>query len=478
MLHLSRSISRLCLVAASVLAAASVSLAQGPAATGTIAPLTAAERSVRDAVLARFRALPVQNGIVLVPLSRIDGVDNVELREGTVAVNGRVVTGGEVRQLLGRDAGPVLELSYLGIDQQRRLLLVGEAGRAEPPPAAAEPQRPEPPAEPASPATAFPERRFRQQVETRVRVGGNISVAADEEVNGPVVAVFGSVTVNGRVRDNVVAVGGDVRLGPTADVRGDVVAVGGSVDRDSSANVSGQISEVSFPPVAIHPKWDFGWNWVPWFDAGPWRVVRLLGSLLRMALFTLLATLILLLAPRAVQRVEWAVTSQPWKSVIVGLLAQLFFVPVLVIVVVVLAVSIIGIPLLVLVPFGVLAFFVALLLGFTGAAMGIARLVQRRFDWSQPGSFPMLIVGLVAVWGTTVLGRLVAFGGGPVSVMAALLLFTGFVVEYAVWTVGLGGALLTRFGRFGTLPVSVPTVPPSAPSTTAADPLADDISRM
>jgi hypothetical protein len=471
--HFSRFVTRLGLVAASALAAASISLAQGPAAPGSAAPLTAAERGVRDAVLSRFRALPVQNGIVLVPLSRVEGVDNIELREGTVAINGRVVTGGEVRQLLGRDAGPVLELSYLGVDQQRRLLVVGEAARTEPPPTVAEPRPPEPP-----PAAGAPERQYRRQAETRVRVGGSVTVPEDEEVNGPVVAVFGSVTVNGRVRDNVVAVGGNVHLGPTADVRGDVVAVGGSVDRDSSASVSGQISEVSFPPINIHPRWHFGWNWVPWIDGGPWRLVSLLGSLLRMALFTLLATLILLVAPRAVQRVEWAVTSQPWKSVIVGLLAQLFFVPVLVIAVIVLAVSIIGIPLLVLVPFGVLAFFVALILGFTGAALGIARLVQRRFDWSEPGTFSMLIVGLVSVWGITVLGRLVAFGGGPVSVMAALLLFTGFVVEYAVWTVGLGGALLTRFGRFGALPVSVPPVPPAAPPTPAADPLVDDISRM
>jgi hypothetical protein len=247
-----------------------------------------------------------------------------------------------------------------------------------------------------------------------------------------------------------------------------VVAVGGSVDRAAGASISGQISEVSFPAVHIRPGWDIKWN--PWFDAGPWRVVRLLGSVLRMALFTLLATLILLLAPQAVQRVEWAVTTQPWKSVIVGLLAQLFFVPLLVIVVVVLAISIIGIPLLVLVPFGVVAFFAALLLGFTGAASGLARLVQQRFDWSRPSTLSMLIVGLVMVWGITVLGRLVALGGGPLAVMAALLVFIGFVIEYAVWTVGLGGALLTRFGRYGALPVTVPPVPP--PPT---DPLVDDL---
>jgi hypothetical protein len=306
-------------------------------------------------------------------------------------------------------------------------------------------------------------------------VGGSINVPADEEVHGPVVAVFGSVTVDGRVRDNVVAVGGNVRLGPSADVRGDVVAVGGEVERHTDANVAGHISEVAFPPVHVRPGWDINWNWMPWFDAGPWRVVRLLGSLLRMALFTLLATLVLLLAPRAVQRVEAAVTTQPWKSVVVGLLAQLFFIPLLVILVVVLAVSIIGIPLLVLVPFVILGFMGALLLGFTGAASGLARLVQRRFDWSRPGTFSMLVVGLVMVWGITVLGRLVALGGGPLAMMAALLVFTGFVIEFAVWTVGLGGALLTRFGRNGAVPVTVPPVPPPPPT---ADPLADDISKM
>ncbi len=434
--------------------------AQQPAA-GAAAPVGA--RKVADAVLARFRVLPVQSGIVLVPLSRIPGADNVELRDGTIAINGHPVTGGEVRQLLGRDADAVLELSYLDLDLQRRLLLPAEGGRVErerpsEPVGATSATAPE---MPEAPPVEVPGREFRRQVETRVRVGGNVTVDADEQVNGPVVAVFGSVSVNGRVRDNVVAVGGDVRLGPTAEVRGDVVAVGGQVHTDPSANVTGKVSEVSFPAIRIRPNWDL--RMMPWFDAGPWRAIRLLGSVLRMALFTLLATLVLLLAPEAVQRVETAVGTQPWKSALLGLLAQLFFIPVLVIAVVVLAVSIIGIPLLVLVPFAVLAFFVALLLGFTGAVSGLARVVQHRFDWSSPTTFSMLIVGLVMVWGLTVLGRLVAFGGGPFAVTGALLVFVGFVVEYAVWTVGLGGALLTRFGRFGPPAVRVPPVPPLQP---------------
>ena len=229
--------------------------------------------------------------------------------------------------------------------------------------------------------------QFNREMEARVRVGGSITVAEDEHVTGAVVAVAGSVTVNGRVNEDVVAVGGNVRLGRRAEVRGDVVVVGGTIEREPGAVVHGKVSEVAFmiPGLHIRPNWN-AWSF-PWFDSGQWRAFRLFASLVRMALFALLATLILLLAPGAVQRVEMAVTTQFWKSALVGLLAQLFFVPVLVLTVVVLAVSIIGIPLLVLVPFGILAFFVALLLGLTGAASGLARVIQNRSSWTTPTSF-------------------------------------------------------------------------------------------
>jgi hypothetical protein len=469
MLHSTHRFAGLALALGLVLFGPSLALAQESATSGS-APQAA--RKVREAILARFRVLPVQNGVVLVPLSRVEGVDNIELRDGTIAINGHAATGGEVRQRLGRDADSVLELSYFDSAELRRMLVPAEApASGSAPPPAVETPTPAPPEPSEPPALEEPGRSFRRQVETRVRVGGNITVDADEQVNGPVVAVFGSVTVNGRVRDNVVAVGGNVRLGPDADVRGDVTAVGGEIDRAAGARVSGKISEVAFsvPPIRVRPYWDS--RWLPWFDAGPWRAVRLLGSLLRMAVFTLLAAILLLLVPRAVERVETAARTQPWKALVVGLLAQLFFVPLLVVVVVVLAISIIGIPLLVMVPFGVLAFFVALMLGFTGAAMATARLLQRRFTWAPPAAFSALLVGLVAIWGLTVLGRVVSLGGGPLAVVGAAIVFTGFAIEYAAWTVGLGGAVLTRFGRRGALPSAIPPIPAPAADAPFDDPL-------
>jgi energy-converting hydrogenase Eha subunit A len=141
-----------------------------------------------------------------------------------------------------------------------------------------------------------------------------------------------------------------------------------------------------------------------------------------MARFALLATLILRLAPRAVQRVQMAVTTQFWKSALVGLLAQL--------------------------------------LGLTGAASGLARLIQNRSSWTTSASFSLPAVGLALIWGITLLGRLVSLGGGPLAAIGAVVVLTGFIIEYAAWTVGLGGALLTRFSRRGPLTaVAAPPVP-------------------
>jgi hypothetical protein len=462
-----RLFARAIVVAVACILGATAMSAAGQASAAAPSRLNAVEQKTRDAVLARYRALSIQNGIVLVPLSRVDGVESIEIRGGTIAINGRAVTGGEVRERLGRDAEPVLQLSYFDLPAQQRMLLPGggperPAGSGRPEVAPPQPSAPSEPIEPQGPST--PERTFRREYDARVRIFGDITVEQDEQVNGAVVAVGGSITVDGRGRDNVVAVGGSVKLGPHAEVRGDVTTVGGTIERDPGAIVSGRLNEVgvSTPGVRIHPNWDVRWARWPSFNGPGWSVVRLFGTLLRMAVFALFAALVVLVAPRAVQRVEHAVTSQPWKAALVGLLAQLFFVPVVILVIVVLAISIVGIPLLILVPFGVLAFFLAFLLGFTGAACGLARLVWRREPVPQGGMLTVLAVGLGVIWSFTLLGRIVGLGGGPLMAAAVALILVGILIEYAAWTIGLGGALLTRFGRYGALPPPPPVMAAAA----------------
>ena len=111
---------------------------------------------------------------------------------------------------------------------------------------------------------------------------------------------------------------------------------------------------------------------------------KLFGTLLRLGLVMLLAMLVALVAARPVERIGLRALQEPWLSGFTGLLAQLLFVPVLVLTVVILAVSLIGIPLLVLVPFGVIAFLLAVLIGFTGVALRLGR-------WAVGPDRPMFV---------------------------------------------------------------------------------------
>jgi hypothetical protein len=75
-----------------------------------------------------------------------------------------------------------------------------------------------------------------------VCIGCSIRVAG---TCGDVVAIGGSIVVNGTVKGDVMAIGGGVRLGDNTSVAGDVVTLGGRLSRHPGAVVKGDISEQS-----------------------------------------------------------------------------------------------------------------------------------------------------------------------------------------------------------------------------------------
>jgi len=76
-----------------------------------------------------------------------------------------------------------------------------------------------------------------------VKFGQPVRVAEGEQVDGPVVAVGGSVQADGAVNGPVVAIAGSVRLGPRSEVNGPAVALGGEVVRATGSRVGGPIVE-------------------------------------------------------------------------------------------------------------------------------------------------------------------------------------------------------------------------------------------
>lgn len=171
-------------------------------------------------------------------------------------------------------------------------------------------------------------------------------------------------------------------------------------------------------------------------------------TLLRMTLLILFGLAIVVLGGRFVDAIAERTAAEPLRSGLAGLLAEVLFVPLLVVTVVVLAVSIIGIPLLFLVPFAVVLAVVLMIIGFTGVASVVGRAVSDRFGIHR-SPYISVALGIVTVVGITLLGKLCALVGGLVFgvVVANSLAALGYLVEYVAWTIGIGAIILTWLGR-------------------------------
>jgi hypothetical protein len=439
-------------------------------------------RSGQDRVQAtveqRFQVVPLRQGLMLLPKGAAASYRSIEITEdGGVLIDGTPVTGRELRGRLPADAELVTQLSLMSEDARRAMFPAGSGDKARTPGAEAEEPAGRVPDSAELPSRDAGDEGWTEIPHTghaggaRVRIGGGVEVKEGEVAGDAVVAILGSVRVEGRVEGDVVAVGGGVYLGPHAYVRGDVVAVGGAIERAPGARVFGEINDVriGFPAVGpwvrLHPFRE--WSWFgrqTMFGASEiW-----FASLMRMAVLALLAAMFVAIGGRGVRRITSAVEAEPWRAGFAGLAAQIFFVPVFVLTVVVLAVSIIGIPLLLLVPFALLLAICALIVGFAATSCAVGETVGRWAGNRTMSPLASLIVGLAVVWALTFLARLGGLMGGPARAVLTIVLVGGFIVEYVVWTIGLGGVLLTRFGRRNTVPDVSPAEPvaPSGPAMT------------
>jgi hypothetical protein len=160
----------------------------------------------------------------------------------------------------------------------------------------------------------------------------------------------------------------------------------------------------------------------------------------------LFACLVMLVAREPLARVKRRAASEPWKSGLVGLLVLILFAPLLVLVTLILVISIIGIPLVLLVPFFVLALWLVAFLGYSGVALGVGEFLQERFGWQASSPYVALLLGVLTIQIWSVIGDLLDVGWGPLWFFAVMFGIFGALVKFFAWTVGLGAAVLSRFG--------------------------------
>jgi hypothetical protein len=432
---MNRWISRTAAAAVLVL---SLPLAGHGQVAGTLAELGAQLRE-------RYDVVALQRGVALVPRQAGSSIRLIQIEGGVVTVDGQALTGAQLRDRLGRDADLIVQASYLTPQQQREL-----AGAASGVTAVA----------PAPTGTAEAVVRTAVSRGDRVRFGESLRIAANERVEGDVVVFGGSADVDGEITEDLVVFGGSLRLGPQAVVRGEVTVMGGSLDRAPGAQIFGRINEVTGGP------WMFrrGWRWSNLFGSFWSRVGSLAATVLRLTLFVLLGFVIVAFGRNAIEQVAARTAATPLRSGLIGLLAEVLFLPVLIITCVVLAVSIVGIPLLALVPFAVLLLMLVMLVGFVGLAFHVGRRLAATLGWVEPGPYAALAIGVVTIGAVTLVAKLGALAGG---FLLAPLTAVGYFVEYVAWTVGFGAALLYWYEtqtRFGPRRQAAPATPTPSPS--------------
>lgn len=439
------------------------------------APVAPARSPAAAALAERYEIEELADGVLLRPRDADSAVRSIEFTEdGEVLVNGKEFEERELGAFLGEDGRHVATLARLDFD--RLLEAFGFAIEAEPEPGDVE-------VGVTVDVPGAPRIRVRGSREDRVSVGNSIHIAADESardvvcvgcsieiegvISGEAVAIGGSVRVLGTVARDVVAVGGSVEVEDGGEVGGEATAIGGAVDVAEGGTVLGSRSSIGVGPWL--GGFGDGWGTISgaFSDAG-----KLVSAIFRTGVLALLGVLSLLMMRPAVERAGRRAADEPWKAVLAGLLLQLFFLPVLVLVTVVLAVSVIGIPLLALVPVAVLAFVIAALLGFVAIGQRVGGWIERRFGARFTSPILGVVVGIVAIQAISLLGRLVSLPGGWLGWIGLSLVAAGFFVKYVAWTVGMGAMTLVVFGRDWRRPrpaeVSRPE-PPDALERTAVE---------
>lgn len=290
----------------------------------------------------------------------------------------------------------------------------------------------------------------RHRDDAHISIGHDYALTTGETSHGPVVVIGGSATIDGHVDDDVVVVGGTVRVGPTASIRGDVVSIGGRAEIDPMADVGGEVTNVALAWPNIR------WPWASW-NAGWGQSLARVFTAVRLSTTVLLATLLALIFPSTVGRVAQRVARAPLQSLFVGFAAQVLALPVLAGVTILLVISIVGIPLLASVPV-VIAMAIGLcIIGFAGVAAFVGRLLRTGGSEREPSGVDVLI-GFAALAGCTIVGETMASGPEWNSGIAFTVRGLGVFIEYLAWTVGTGAGIAALLSRRRL------TVPPPLPA--------------
>jgi len=253
-------------------------------------------------------------------------------------------------------------------------------------------------------------------------VGTTLIIEENAVVRGDVSLVGSSLDISGSILGDVNVFAGTSVIRDTAKINGSINQIFHQIEIEPNAVVSGEINEFVLP---AKPGADFGEGFANFLD---WlRPDRILAFQIgRVILFTFIAVLVTYVLKTPTIRISSAITTNPITAWGAGIITWISA-PVI---------SFVLIITICLIPFGVLlilAFLIGMLWGWIALSFLVGEIfaVWLKLEWSEEG---------VAAVGALILGVL--------TVLISFIPCLGFFINQIIGVFGLGGVLISRFGRY------------------------------
>jgi len=275
---------------------------------------------------------------------------------------------------------------------------------------------------------------------------GDLTIPAGTTTSGSVAAIRGDLNVYGNVDGAATAILGDVIVHEGGRVRGGAVALGGHV-RNEGGSILGVIKDVG----ATHNRSTVSFGGRPRTTLG-----SLAAAFLWLVVLLLVGTFVLFFLRDYFTRAVEVITNETGRSLLTGVLGGLASIPALIALVVLMAITIIGV---VFIPIGVAAFLIALsgvgILGFLAVAhvTGIAIAGKRNAETPAGQELQFLYTGIIAFSALWIIAA--AFTWFPI--LGSILRMLAFSVTFVAVATGFGAVILswwrTRAKKNAAVPV-------------------------
>lgn len=258
--------------------------------------------------------------------------------------------------------------------------------------------------------------RIEGDVEGKTRAaGGKIRVSSDARLGGGAIFAGGSIEVDGAVARNLRAYGDMIVI--NGSVGGDVELAGENIRIGPDARIAGRVRYRSSRDIVVDPLAQVAAGVTEFQEDRRWlrklgRNAAIFGGATISFGMVLIGALMLLAMPRFSREAAATILKKPWQSAGLGIV-MLLGVPFAIIV---LLVTVIGIPLALLLVFGYVAL---MLLGYLVAAIFVGDTVLERIGKEKVDSAWWRILFMFLAMLTIAIVKLLPFIGG----LAVALLF-------------------------------------------------------